>query len=285
MDTEPRHVRPQILIAGYGDLGQAVGGLLLAEGWSVVGLNRSGHSPNNAIMRTGDVTRPATLTTLQDCNPDILLYCVAATEQSDDNYRAHYVEGLRNVLDATAHAKRLRHVFFVSSTRVYGQKTEALLSEVDPARPADFGGVRLLEAEQLLAALPVRHTVLRLSGIYGPGRLRMVQLARQPERWPANAWSNRIHRDDAARFIAWLVQQSLAGKAVDDCYLVTDSCPVPQHNVLNWLANQMGLENQAATEVSGGKRLSNTRMLQTGFTLRYPDYRAGYATLLQEGIS
>lgn len=274
-----------MLIVGYGDLGQAVGERLLAEGLSVKGLSRSGRSHDRAAMLTGDVTRPETLTALQTCDPEILLYCVAASEQSDDNYRAHYVEGLRNVLQALAHARQLRHVFFVSSTRVYGQKTDALLSESDPALPADFGGERLLQAEQLLTPLGCGHTTLRLSGIYGPGRLRMVNLARQPDRWPPNQWSNRIHRDDAARFITWLVHQSLAGHPIEDCYLVTDSCPAPQHDVLNWLADQMGMPLQPAPEVSGGKRLSNARMLQTGFTPRYPDYQAGYATLLQEGTS
>lgn len=270
------------MIVGYGDLGQAVGERLLDAGMAVNGLSRSGRSHNSAVMLTGDVTRPESLAVLRECDPEILLYCVAASEQSDDNYRAHYVEGLRNVLQALGHAQRLRHVFFVSSTRVYGQKTEALLSETDPALPADFGGERLLEAEHLLKNMTCGHTVLRLSGIYGPGRLRMINLASQPERWPANQWSNRIHRDDAARFIAWLVHRALAGQSVDDCYLVTDSCPVPQHEVLNWLADQMGLPVQPAQPVSGGKRLSNARMLQTGFALRYPDYRSGYAALLQE---
>ena len=270
------------MIVGYGDLGQAVGERLLDTGLPVVGLSRSGRSHNGAVVLTGDVTRPDSLAGLRDCDPEILLYCVAASEQSDDNYRTHYVEGLRNVLQALDHGRHLRHVFFVSSTRVYGQKTEALLSETEPALPADFGGERLLEAEHLLKNLPCGHTVLRLSGIYGPGRLRMINLASQPERWPANQWSNRIHRDDAARFIAWLVHRALAGQSVEDCYLVTDSCPVPQHEVLNWLADQMSVPVQPTQPVSGGKRLSNARMLQTGFVLRYPDYRSGYAALLQE---
>ena len=122
------------MIVGYGDLGQAVGERLLDEGMAVNGLSRSGRSHNSAVMLTGDVTRPESLAGLRDCDPEILLYCVAASEQSDDNYRAHYVEGLRNVLQALDHARRLRHVFFVSSTRVYGQKTEALPLSGDEER-------------------------------------------------------------------------------------------------------------------------------------------------------
>lgn len=286
MATEPHPSCPSALIIGYGDLGQAVGKILAANGWQVQGLRRSERSHEQGIqLLHGDVTQPATLAGLRAIDPHIVIYCVAATEQSDDHYRAHYVDGLRHVLGALDHAKHLRHVFFVSSTRVYGQESAALLSEADPAQPADFGGKRLLEAEQLLAQLPCGHTALRLSGIYGPGRLRMLQLAGDPARWPAqNAWSNRIHRDDVAAFVAFLAQRAMHGGPIAECYVVTDSCPAPQHEVLHWLTQQMGLAVPAAPspDPSGGKRLSNTGMLATGFRLHYPDYQAGYSALLQQ---
>lgn len=236
-------------------------------------------------MVTGDVTRPDTLAGLSTINPQILIYCVAAPEQSDECYRDHYVNGLRHVLAALDRVKNLRHVIFVSSSRVYGQTSEAMLNEADPATPADFGGIRLLEAEQLLTNLHCGHTALRLSGIYGPGRTRMLHLAGDPNSWPQqNTWTNRIHRDDAAAFVVFLIHRILSGLRVEDCYLVTDNYPAPQHEVLRWLAESMG--NKALqipiTAPSGGKRLSNKRMLDAGFQLRYPNYQAGYATLLQQ---
>ncbi len=276
--------RPRVLIAGYGDLGRAVSTTLLEDGLEVAALRRSGHSQQDGVsLFRGDVTRPETLAALATIDPDILLYCVAADSQSDAHYRAQYVEGLRHVLAALTDSRGLRHVFFVSSTRVYGQATEALLSEEDPAVPADFGGERLLEAERLLDGLTCGHTALRLSGIYGPGRNRMIQLAASPDLWPAqNAWTNRIHRDDAAGFIVFLIRQVLRGQPPADCYIVTDSCPCPQYEVLQWLADRSGAGHAPATEPQGGKRLSNRRMLQTGFRLAYPDYRTGYAALLNK---
>ncbi|HEY9210492.1 MAG TPA: SDR family NAD(P)-dependent oxidoreductase, partial [Methylotenera sp.] len=176
---------------------------------------------------------------------------------------------------------RLKHVFFVSSTRVYGQDTQALLDASIPAQPADFGGQRLLEAETLLQTLACGTTVLRLSGIYGPGRLRMLNLAKSPDKWPKqNIWSNRIHRDDAAAFMVFLTEQVLAGNAVQNCFIVTDSKPVQQYEVLSWLATQLQTGKPEQLPASGGKRLSNKHMLETGFKLQYPDYRAGYRTLL-----
>lgn len=275
--------QPKILIVGYGDLGRAIGRMLAAAGLSVLGLRRSECPHEDSIaMMSGDVTQPDTLAQLKQADPHILLYCVAATGQSDENYRAHYVEGLRHVLAALGQAGNLQHVFFVSSSRVYGQGSDAPMNEADPALPCDFGGQRLLQAEQLLASLPCGHTALRLSGIYGPGRHRMLGLAGDSTRWPENTWSNRIHRDDAAGFVVFLIQRALNGLMLEHCYIVTDSRPVPQHEVLLWLAGRMGHDAdqiQPAAPCSG-KRLSNARMLATGFQLRYPDYQAGYAELI-----
>lgn len=275
---------PRVLIVGYGDLGQAVGQALLADGLQVWGLRRSTCSPQDGVtMLCGDVGQPASLAGIGAIAPHILVYCVAASEQSDDDYRACYVDGLRHVLTALEGAPSLQHVFFVSSTRVYGQSGDTLLSEADAAMPADFGGHRLLEAERLLAGLPCGHTALRLSGIYGPGRKRLLTLAAAPEQWPAqNAWSNRVHRDDAAAFIAFLIRKVLEGQAVDDCYIVSDNCPAPQYEVLRWLAARLGRDvaSLPSPAPGGGKRLSNARLLASGFRLRYPDYQAGYAALL-----
>jgi len=234
-------------------------------------------------MLAGDVTDSSSLARLRAIDPQVLVYCVAAGAQTDDAYRACYVDGLRHVLDALEGAPGLRHVYYVSSTRVYGQSGSALLSEADPPMPADFGGRRLLQGERLLEDLPCGHTALRLSGMYGPGRNRLLVMAADPRQWPAqNAWSNRIHRDDAAAFIAFLIRKVLAGESVDDCYIVSDSHPAPQHEVLRWLAGQLGHAVPAlpAPAPAGGKRLSNTRLLASGFRLRYPDYRAGYGALL-----
>lgn len=234
-------------------------------------------------MLAGDVTHRETLEQLAEVRPKILVYSVAASEPSDEAYRTRYVDGLRNTLSALTPSDSLRHIFFVSSTRPYGQTTDQLLDELAPALASDFGGRRLLEAEALLATAPCPATVLRLSGIYGPGRTRMLQLATRPAEWPAvNNWTNRIHRDDAAAFIGLLIKRTLARDPLENLYIVTDSTPAPQHAVLRWIAQEMGISNLPETPVvQGGKLLSNARMLATGFQLRYPGYREGYAKELQ----
>jgi len=272
----------KVLIVGCGDLGLTVARQLLKAGIETTGARRSAQQVDGMKMIQADVNQPATLAALEDIWPEIIIYCVAAHAQTDEAYQSAYVDGLRNVLATQVHNQNLKHVIFVSSTRVYGQATEALLDESVEAIATDFGGERLLEAERLLQSLHYGGTALRLSGIYGPGRLRMINLAQQPVSWPdQNSWSNRIHRDDAAAFIVYLVKQVMAGVRLQSCYIVTDSKPAAQHEVLHWIAAEIGVKASAAMpSVQGGKRLSNSRMLATGFKLKYPDYQTGYASLL-----
>jgi nucleoside-diphosphate-sugar epimerase len=273
----------KVLIIGCGDLGGAVARQLLQLGIQATGVRRSDNTTEGVSLILADVTQTASLQVLVPLRPEILIYCVAANGQSDEQYKAHYVDGLRHVLAAQYGNSRLKQVFFVSSTRVYGQDTEDILDESNEAIPADFGGERLLEAENLLKDLSCDTTVLRLSGIYGAGRLRMINIAKSPEKWPLqNGWSNRIHRDDAAAFIVFLVQRVFAGEAIRTCYIVTDSRPASQYDVLNWIAARMHLNGAELvdTPIKGGKRLNNQAMLATGFILQYPDYQAGYGALL-----
>ena len=274
----------KVLIAGCGDLGTAIALQFNQLQHEVIGLRISAKRlPNNMQTIQADVTEASTLNSLTQLNPDILIYCVAANAQTSENYYAHYVQGLKNVLSTQLNNLHLRHVFFVSSTRVYGKNLEDLINEEAPAIPSDFGGERLLEAENLLKTLECSSTALRLSGIYGEGRLSLVNLAKEPNRWPAsNNWTNRIHRDDAAAFITFLVNKSLRNESVESHYIVTDDLPTLQYEVLTWLAYKQGINisDTQVPAVQGGKRLSNKRLRDSGFQLQYPHYQSGYSKVL-----
>ncbi|MEO1947127.1 MAG: NAD-dependent epimerase/dehydratase family protein [Methylophilaceae bacterium] len=275
-----------VLIVGCGGLGGKVAELLSSVGHAVTGV-RVSDKPAIATVNCiqADVTEETSLASLEQVFPDVVIYCVAANEQTDDSYRMHYVDGLRNILNTQSENANLQHVFFVSSTRVYGQKTKDLLDEATLAIPSDFGGERLLEAEQLLKEMSCGSTTIRLSGIYGAGRRYLINLAKAPERWPqSNKWTNRIHWDDAARFIAFLCEQVIAGKTVEDCYIGTDDIPTLQHDVLRWLATKLSVTQpniQIGNDV-GGKRLSNQRLHDVGFQLVYESYQDGYSEMLKD---
>jgi nucleoside-diphosphate-sugar epimerase len=274
----------KVLLVGCGDLGTSIAVQLHRVGHEVVGVRKSAQ-PLPKLMQTLqiDVTQPDAVKSLAQISPEIIIYCVAATAQTDENYYLHYVLGLHHVLLAQVNNPNLKHVFFVSSTRVYGQHSDDVIDEGTPAKATDFGGHRLLEAEQLLQNLPCQSTVLRLSGIYGPGRLYLVNMAKEITRWPnENHWSNRIHRNDAAGFIAYLVGLTLAGHPVHPLYIVTDAMPTAQYDVLSWLANRMLLPQPQKLKhaVMQGKRLSNSRLMESGYQLQYPNYQIGYAELV-----
>lgn len=274
-----------ILIIGCGDIGGKVAKLLLEAGHTVTGI-RTSNKPTHPQMTCiqADVTVSASLASLYDINPHIVIYCIAANAQTDESYRMHYVEGLRHVLNTQINNTQLQHVFFISSTRVYGQETEKLLDELTLAIPTDFGGERLLEAEQLLKTMVCGSTTIRLSGLYGRGRQYLLNLAKEPERWPQhNKWTNRIHRHDAARLIAFLCEKVTVGAFVEDCYIGVDDMPALQYDVLTWLATQLNIKvpQMRLDEKVSGKRLSNQRIRNAGFELKYANYQVGYSEILK----
>ena len=283
----------RVLIVGCGDLGSAIA-KRLHPSHAVIGLRQSDKLlPLGMQTIQADVTQPNSLKELRNLNPNIIIYCVAASAQTDENYQAHYVTGLKNILATQNTNTHLQHVFFVSSTRVYGQNSAEILDETTPAMPADFGGERLLEAENLLKSMlsnpsvqgrACKSTSMRLSGIYGKGRLYLVNMAKDLAKWPKeNHWSNRIHRDDAAGFIVFMVEKAVKNQQVADLYIVTDDMPTQQYEVLSWLAHRQGI-NTSTYQVpiaQGGKRLSNQHLRKTGFELQYPNYQVGYSDILQ----
>lgn len=277
-------VHSRVLVVGCGDLGGYIVSLLQAKGFDVFALARSKKSMPLVQTMQGDVTKPDTLTRVADIFPEYVVYCISADQRTDQAYQAQYVEGLRNILNTQASNGRLKGVLFVSSTRIYGQQGEAWIQHDTPAEPADFAGERMLEAETLLKHLSVPTIALRLSGIYGPDRLRMINLAKSPEKWPTeNRWTNRIHRDDAGQFIVHLLKKLEVGETLLSHYVVTDNLPARQLDVLAWMAKQLAVNIPIIkTDLSGstGKRLSNQAMLATGYQFKYPNFKDGYATLL-----
>lgn len=278
----------KVLVVGCGDLGGEIAQLLVTSGCEVIGVRASDKIlANNVLCIQADVTHAASLMPIRDIQPNIIIYCVAANAQTDESYRTHYVEGLANVLATQEANAHLQHVFFVSSTRVYGQTVKQDLDEAVKPIPSDFGGERLLEAEGLLSKLPCKATAVRLTGIYGAGRLYMVKMAKDPDRWPAmNKWTNRIHRDDAARFIGFLCKKVIAGEVIAGCYIGTDDMPTLQYDVLAWIASQLEIDVPVLTTTPevGGKRLSNKKMRATGFTLKYANYQLGYSEILKSEV-
>jgi nucleoside-diphosphate-sugar epimerase len=276
----------RILIAGCGYVGNALGEALLRDAHEVWGLKRrvAGLAPGIQPLEA-DLGLAATLGELPT-GLDFVFYMVSPGGRDDAFYRAAYVRGLRNLLEALeARRQRPRRVFFVSSTAVYAQQGGEWVDEASPTEPRHFSGRRLLDGERLLFESPFAGTVVRLGGIYGPRRTRLVERVRTGNavyRGRPPQYTNRIHRDDCAGALRHL----MGLEAPERLYLGVDCEPAAEARVLVWLAGVLGApaprEVKSAPRGRGNanKRCRNERLLASGYSFRYPTFREGYTALL-----
>ncbi|HKT30086.1 NAD-dependent epimerase/dehydratase family protein [Dyella sp.] len=277
----------RILIAGCGDLGERVAYLLLAQGDEVHALRR--HPPGEAggiRWLAADLAGPETLVALPE-GITRLIFLPAPDARQADIYRAVFLDGLRNVLDALDTAS-LQRVLFVSSSAVYGEHGEEWVDEATPPAPLGFNGRILREAELALQDdYPCDSIVLRLAGLYGPGRLQLIDRLRAGQvsaPRQTRHWANRIHVDDAAAAIVHL----LTLRDHQALYVGADDTPLPLDVLYDGLAAMVGAPKVAdgsAPAGVGSKRLSNARLKASGFRFRWPDTLKGYAALLDNGAS
>lgn len=197
--------------------------------------------------------------------PDLLVHCLSGHGGRDaDAYRITYVETLRNLLAVL----RPRFCVFTGSTSVYPQNDGGVVTEESPTGGTPTGDV-LLEAERL--ALGAGGAVVRLGGIYGPGRTRFIEAARTgaPTSGDPDGFINFIHRDDAAAALHHVGRLNLGGiwNAVDDR-------PVRRAELAEAIRNGSPLPDVAADSDRRipvtGKRVANRKLRAAGWTPRYP---------------
>lgn len=273
----------RILIAGCGDLGERAARLLLKQGDEVHAVRRHPPGSDDGIRwLAADLTCQETLAVLPKGITQ-LVYAPAPQARESEAYRAVYVDGLRHVLHALDVAS-LKRVLFVSSSGVYGEHGDEWVDELTPPAPQGFSGQVLWEAEQWLSNLPIETVVLRLAGLYGPGRLQLIDRLRAGQaRAPREQrhWANRMHADDAAAAIVHL----LALRDPQQVYVGVDDTPLPLDILYDHLAALAGappVTDGPAPAGIGSKRLSNARLRASGFQLRWPDSRVGYAECLRD---
>lgn len=276
-----------ILLAGCGDLGTEAGLRFAAAGHRVVGWRRSPEKLPAAIEGVAADVSAAELPPVP-ADTAAVVVAVAADSPTEAAYRAAYVDGLSHVLDALERdSVTPRRILFVSSTAVYGDAGGGWVDEGTTPAPGGFSGRVLREAEELLTrrldgtgTVPV---VLRLGGIYGPGRTRLIDQVRGgtaviPDR---PRYTNRIHRDDAAGAIVHLCTIAEEPAPV---YVGVDDDPAELGDVLRFLASELGLDvppSGSAGEARGGnKRCSNALLRGTGHSFTYPTFREGYRDIL-----
>lgn len=270
----------RVLIAGCGDVGNALAARLLADGCEVWGIRRRvealapGVKPWRVDLRnsSGLGALPAAF--------DVLFYTASADHRDEEHYRSIYVHALRDLLQALREARcPLRRVFFTSSTAVYGQSRGQWVDETSVTEPSGFNGRVLLEAESLVRQAPERGINVRLSGIYGPGRTRLVRQTWSGEAKANDSWTNRIHVEDCAGALHHLMRlQEPAG-----LYLASDDEPATSADVVRWLSAELGVKPPPIEQTERlNKRCRNARLRDGGFQFRYPTFRDGYRSIARQ---
>lgn len=277
--------RVKTLIIGTGYLGERVARLLVARGDRVYGTTRSlGRAIE--LSRLGieavvaDVMVPDSLSRLPEV--DRVLYCVGYDRSKGVPIREVYVEGLRHALGHLV--DRAGRVVYAGSTGVYGQNDGEWVDEDSPAEPRSESGKACLEAEETLRSSALPSTILRYSGLYGPGRImrREGLLKAEPIVGDPDKFLNLIHIDDAARAAIAALDHPEPGVL----YLATDNRPAPRREFYTLAAEALGAPaprfevpepgSAKAGRDESNKRASNAKIrAELGFEPLYPDVTTG----------
>ena len=281
--------KASVLIAGCGDIGSRLATQLLNKGWQVYGLRRSiERLPAGVTGIAGDLFSEQCPAQWPTGQIDYVVYSAAATDHDEAGYQAAYVDGLTHTLAwLKQNGQQPKRLLFVSSSGVYGQKNGEWVDEMSPAQANSYSGRIMLEAERVALKSGIPASTVRLTGIYGPGREWMLGQVRKGYRVAVDPplYGNRIHADDAAGLLAFLLDADLQGKTLDDCYIGVDNDPAPLAEVVGWLRERLGVTTwaeEASVRRAGSKRCSNARAKALGWEPRYPSYREGYGEILSK---
>ncbi len=289
-----------LVIFGCGYIGSAVARVAVAQGARVTALTRNPDKAS-ALCESGvSEVVVADLATADwhrsiPAGADFVLNSVSSGGCGIEGYRNSYAGGMRSILAwATQLARPIGTLVYTSSTSVYPQGGGVTVDESADVAGTTAAGEFLLDAENQLRGTPAstigRRIVLRLAGIYGPGRHHLLdQLRAGAETMGGGTHRlNLAHRDDiVAAILACLTAPEAATAGV---FNVADDAPAAKEEVIRWLAGRLGRPVPRFETVASPRRggepapdriISNARLKGLlGWQPRYPSFREGYENLL-----
>ncbi len=282
-----------LVIFGCGYSGTAIAKAFLADGFRVSGTTRS--QEKAAALRAqgietfvfdGETLEPALVDAVRSATH--LVQSIAPRDAGDPVLKL-MDERIGDLMP------QLTWIGYLSTVGVYGDHKGNWVGEDVACVPVSGRSKERLEAEAAWTEIGVRlgipAAVLRLSGIYGPGRNAFVNLARGTARRliKKDQVFNRIRVEDIGASTRFLAECKLGG-----IYNVTDDRPGPPQDVIVEAARLMGVEPppeqafetaeltpMARSFYGENKRVSNARLKASGFVFSFPEYPMSLAQLLQ----
>ena len=264
----------RVLIVGCGYVGRAAAALFLESGWKVEAWRRTTPASESRYPIVACDVSDQSAVGARAAEFDLVIHCVSSNGGDADAYRRIYFTGAKNLLDVFPDALLL----FTSSTSVYAQRTGEWVTEDSLAEPTRETARVLRDTEELVLA----HggIVARLAGIYGPGRSFMLKRFLEGTVPASDRYINQVHRDDVATALLLLANKP-ARAAV---FNLADDVPMLSHDCYAWLARflQKPLlptrnDSQLRKRGDSNKRVSNRRLREYGWELRYPRFEVGMA--------
>ena len=280
-----------VLIVGCGHVGRRVAVSLHARGQHVTGLVRS----TTSAAQLRELGIDALCLDLDDGASPMprsgkfggLCYLAPPPSTGLQDTR---MRGFLESLDKTSPPRR---IVYISTSAVYGDCRGDWITEEQPLQPATDRGRRRLDAERQLQAWAARHgvewVILRVPGIYGPGKLPLERLRKGlPVLREAEApYTNRIHADDLATICVaaldsdhhntvYNVSDGHPSTMTDYFFRVADAAGLPRPPVVSREEAQQVLSAGMLSFLQDSRRMSNQKLLRDlRVTLRYPDLDTG----------
>ncbi|AWL27962.1 NAD(P)H-binding protein [Acinetobacter defluvii] len=254
-----------ILFIGYGKTSQRVAKQLFQQDHQITTVSRSPKEDDFAEHLIQDIQQ-LDLSYIKSIDVVYVLLAPSrhTTLSSVESYQQTYVDSVQPIVNALSNHP-IKRIIVVSSTRVYGENNGEIINDDSPAIPSDEQGHLLLKMEQLWQqAYPNECVIVRPTGIYGTSTVRMLKLAETTKTYPNIHWSNRIHIDELANFLAHLLHVEHPEKS----YICTNNQPQPLHEMILKIQREFGLpELVLESERESGKRIFARRIVVNGFKL------------------
>lgn len=288
---------PNVLIIGCGKIGTAVGRVLNQQGHPVVGTARSPESLQR-IAEAGftpkalDLDRETPLKGLPTQGVQ-LFYFAPPPGGGDIDSRMRHV--LANLLQTGLPSR----IVYISTSGVYGDCQGEVVDETRTPNPQTARGKRRWDAEKALQIFAREHSVdviiLRVTGIYGPGRLPIQRVRdRQPVlRVDEARYTNRIHTSDLVSVCLAAMKKGKPGQVYNVCdgqestmtdyfNAIADAYGIPRPPQVSLEEARKVMSPLMLTYVQESRRLSNRKMLEElGVSLLYPTLAEGIRSCIE----